>query len=92
VSAVDRLIEAAGGPVRLAEAIAAARPADKVSREDVYNWRRRGRIPGRFLVTVARLAIPLGCAEVVAELDTAAARRRPRRKAGANQTAAQGAA
>ena len=55
MSAVDKLIEAAGGPKELADVLTGCPGSVVVSRDDVYNWRRRRRFPA-YLVPVARKA------------------------------------
>ncbi len=76
MNAVEKVIEVVGGPQELASALSAARPYDPVSRDDVYNWRRRGRIPGRFLIPLWELADKLDCAHLIADLEFAASRRK----------------
>ena len=73
--AVEKIIQAAGGPHELAAALCAARPNDRVTRDDVYNWRRRQRIPGRFLLAVHEVATGLGCEDLLPEIEAATASR-----------------
>lgn len=78
MSAIERLIEAAGDPKGLADVLTNARPAAPITRDDVYNWRRRGRVPAHVLPALRRSMRRLRCPEVLPELELQATRRKAR--------------
>lgn len=71
---VAQLVKAAGGPEAFARAVTRTHRFAVVSRDDVYNWRRRGRIPGRFLLAVDEVAADLRLHDLMPSIERAAVR------------------
>jgi hypothetical protein len=71
---VAQLVKAAGGPEAFARAVTRTHRFAVVSRDDVYNWRRRGRIPGQYLLAVDEVATDLRLHELMPQIERAAVR------------------